>query len=97
MQVNPIVANSRERLLKEAFQLLWVLAMHTPFPLRDMAQGAGMFNTMVRERLPCTVALDVGNTSNSWMVHQSCRLFECSSDGSILAPRAGADNACLAE
>ncbi|CAM9881770.1 unnamed protein product, partial [Hapterophycus canaliculatus] len=34
-------------LLKQAFQLLWALAMHAPLPLRDMAQGAGMFNTMV--------------------------------------------------
>lgn len=44
---NPI-NSERNTLLKEAFQLLWVLAMHTPLPLRDMAQGAGMFNTMVR-------------------------------------------------
>lgn len=45
-QANPIVSD-RVRLLKEAFQLLWALAMHTPLPLRDMAQGAGVFNTMV--------------------------------------------------
>lgn len=46
LQINPIESD-RARLLKEAFQLLWALAMHAPLPLRDMAQGAGMFNTMV--------------------------------------------------
>lgn len=45
-QTNPIVSD-RARLLKEAFQLLWVLAMHAPLPLKDMAQGAAVFNTMV--------------------------------------------------
>lgn len=40
--------SDRVLLLKEAFQLLWALAMHSPLPLRDMTQGAGMFNTLVR-------------------------------------------------
>ncbi|CAM9354762.1 unnamed protein product [Ectocarpus sp. 12 AP-2014] len=44
---DPHEDKNRVELLKQAFQLLWALAMHTPRPLRDMAQGAGMFNTMV--------------------------------------------------
>lgn len=46
-QANPIESD-RSLLLKEAFQLLWALAMHSPLSLRDMARGAGMYNTLVR-------------------------------------------------
>lgn len=45
-QANPIESD-RSLLLKEGFQLLWALAMHSPLSLRDMAQGAGMYNTLV--------------------------------------------------
>ncbi|CAM9632107.1 unnamed protein product [Ectocarpus sp. 4 AP-2014] len=44
---DPHEDRDRVELLKQAFQLLWALAMHTPLPVRDMAQGAGIFNTMV--------------------------------------------------
>ena len=46
-QANPIESD-RSLLLKEGFQLLWALAMHSPLSLRDMARGAGMYNTLVR-------------------------------------------------
>lgn len=49
LQTNATVTG-RVRLLKEAFQLLWALAVHAPLPLRDMAQGTSVFNTMVRQR-----------------------------------------------
>lgn len=47
-QGNPMEAE-RVSLLKEVFQLLWALSVHTPLPFRDMAQGAGVFNTMVNK------------------------------------------------
>eukprot|EP00903_Cladosiphon_okamuranus_P009362 g8926.t3 len=45
-EANP-VESDRSLLLKEGFQLLWAIAMHSPLSLRDMVRGAGMYNTLV--------------------------------------------------
>lgn len=67
--------SDRVLLLKEAFQLLWALAMHSPLPLRDMTQGAGMFNTLVRaKRLRSTCFYKF---SRAYKIFRAARVSPC--------------------